>query len=249
MTLKKLKIYLLVLSFYCSPSIALAQYAQQTFIIKGVLYKRNSSERIAQATITDLKTQIVMMSDELGSFSIKTAKGDTLLISKNGLADQKEVITGPGDIFIYMQAVIHLDQVNIKEKTTQQELNDVVNTYRSKGLYYDGKPPALLFNPFGGSPITGFYELFSRDAKNERHFIKFSKDEMEAIGVSKRYNKQLVKQVTALPDTDVVKFMQQYTPSAEDIKEWNDYELISHIKKYLEYYKTHKDYIPMQKLY
>ena len=71
-------------------------------------------------------------------------------------------------------------------------------TYRSKGLYFDGRPPLWLFSPFGGSPLTAFYELFSQDARNERHFIKFSKDEMEAIAVDRRYTKALVKQVTNL---------------------------------------------------
>jgi hypothetical protein len=247
MTLNSLKIYFLITGFYCLPFIVHAQ--QQTINVKGVVCKKGNTERLAQAVVTDLKTHVLMMSDELGGFSIKTSIGDTLLFSKNGFADQKQVITGPEDIFIYMQPVIHLDQVNIKDKSTQQELNDVVNTYRSKGLYFDGKPPALIFNPFGGSPITGLYELFSRDAKNERHFIKFSKDEMEANSVRKRYTPQLVKQVTALPDSDVVKFMQQYSPSPEDIKAWNDYELITHIKKYFEYFKEHKNDMPMEKLY
>ncbi|SDR86523.1 hypothetical protein SAMN05216490_0087 [Mucilaginibacter mallensis] len=247
MTLNKFKIYLLITTLYCLPFIVNAQ--QQPLNIKGVVCKRGNTERLAQAVITDLKTRVVMMSDELGGFNIKTAVGDTLLFSKIGFADQKQLVAGPEDIFIYMQPVIELDQVNIKDKSTMQELNDVVNTYRSKGLYFDGKPPALLFNPFGGSPITGLYELFSRDAKNERHFIKFSKDEMEAAGIRKRYNPQLVKHVTALPDSDVVKFMQQYTPSADDIKQWNDYELITHIKQYLEYFKVHKNDMPMEKLY
>ena len=73
--------------------------------------------------------------------------------------------------------------------------------------------------------------------------------EMEAIAVNNRYNKPLVKRVTNLSDADVEKFMQQYTPSYEDIQQWNDYDLISHIKKYLVYFNKHKDGIPEQKLY
>jgi len=244
MTLNSFKIYFLITGFYCLPFIVHAQ--QQVLTVKGVVCKKGNTERLAQAVITDLKTRVVMMSDELGGFNIKTAVGDTLLFSKIGFADQKQVVAGAEDIFIYMQPVIHLDQVNIKDKSTQQELNDVTNTYRSKGLYFDGKPSVWdVLN----SPLTGLYEMFGKDAKNERHFIKFSKDEMEAAGVRKRYNAQLVKHVTALPDSDVVKFMQQYTPSPEDIKAWNDYELITHIKQYLEYFKEHKNDMPMEKLY
>jgi hypothetical protein len=101
---------------------------------------------------------------------------------------------------------------------------------------------------FIASPLTAFYELFSQDAANERHFIKYSKNEQEAIAVDVRYTKELVKRVTGLPDDEVIKFMQQYRPSYEDIQAWNDYELISHIKKYLVYYNSHKDGEPEQKL-
>jgi len=190
-----------------------------------------------------------MMSDELGGFSIKTAVGDTLLFNKTGYAPLKQVVTGPTDIVVYMQPVVVLQGVTIKSESSKQELKDVITTYRSKGLYFDGKPPLSLFSPFGGSPITGFYELFSRDAKNERRFIKFSKEESEAITVDGRYTRSLVKRVTNLSDEDVIKFMQQYRPSYEDIQAWNDYELIAHIKKYLVYYKLHPDGEPDQKLY
>lgn len=223
--------------------------AQQTFTLNGVFYIKNTSDRIAQAIVTDAKTNVIMMSDELGGFSIKTSIGDTLLINKTGYVPQKLAVTSPKDIVIYLSPIVTLPEVTVKEETKQQEMNDVVNTYRSKGLYFDGRPPALLFNPFGGSPITGFYELFSKDARNERHFIKFTKNEKEAIAVNNRYTPKLVKQVTALPDTDVTKFMQQYTPSFEDLKQWNDYELISHIKHYLEYYKKNKEGVKLQKLY
>jgi len=220
--------------------------AQQTFTINGIFFKKTTDERIASATVTNLRSQQIMMSDELGGFSIQAIKGDTLLFKKTGYTDQKQVVSGPNDMIVYMQPVVMLQQVNIKGQSTKQELNGVMNDYRSKGLYFDGHPP---FMAFIASPITAFYELFSTDATNERHFAKFSKNEMEAIEVSKRYTPQLVKQVTHLPDADIVKFMQQYTPSYEDMRGWNDYELISHIKHYLEYYNKHKDGIGLQKLY
>jgi hypothetical protein len=246
MDFHKAKIYFILLSFYCLPAVA---QAQKVFTVNGITYRYKTDERIAQATITDLKSNVIMMSDELGSFNIQTSVGDTLLFNRVDYSQQKLVVKGPGDMIVYLQPIIHLAEVAIKGQSKQQEINDVVNVYRSKGLYFDGKPPALLFNPFGGSPVTGFYELFSKDARDERHFIAFSKDETEAAQVDKRYTKALVKQVTALPDTDVVKFMQQYRPSFEDLKEWNDYELISHIKRYLEYYKGHKNGVPIEKLY
>ncbi len=216
--------------------------AQQTLTIRGVVFKKNSAERIAQVLVTNLKSNSLMMSDELAGFSIKAAIGDTLLVTKNGYTPQKIVVSNPDGIVVYMQPVIKLNEVTIKGQTKKQELNDVVNTYRSKGLYFDGKPSLWdIISPFGGSPLTGLYELFGKDAANERRFIKFSKNELEAVEVSKRYTKALVKSVTKLPDEEVVKFMTVFTPSYEDIKGWNDYQLILYIKKSLAYYQKNKD--------
>jgi hypothetical protein len=245
MNLFSARTYIIFISFCCLPCFL---FAQQTFTINGVLFKKNTSERVSQAVITDQKTNMLMMSDELGGFVIKANKGDTLVITKRDFAPQKVVVTGPGDMIIYLPPIIQLSEVTVKAESEKQELNDVVNTYRSKGLYFDGKPPIMLFSPFGGSPLDGLYEMFSKDAKDERRFIKFSKNEMEASQVDSRYNARLVKQVTALPDSDVVKFMQQYTPSYEDIKQWNDYELISHIKHHLEYFKKNPNGVPEQNL-
>ena len=237
-----------ILLFCCLPLLSRAQ--QQEFTVNGIVFVKNTSDRIAQATATNTRTQVIMMTDELGNFNIKAAKGDTLLFNKKGYGQQTLVINRSEDVVIYMQGIVVLPQVTINGgQSTKQQQNDVIDAYRSKGLYFDGKPPWWIFNPINGSPLTGLYELFSRDAKNERHFIKISKEESEAIEVNRRYTPKLVKQVTALPDTDVVKFMQQYTPSYEDLKTWNDYDLIKHIKRYQEYYAKHKEGIKSEQLY
>lgn len=214
--------------------------------INGVLFKKTTSDRVSQATITDIQNQVIMMSDELGGFTIKAAKGDTLIFNKKGYTQQKQVVTGPGDMVVYMQPILVLQEVTVKGETPKRELEDIRNVYRSKGLYFDGKPPwtAFIFSPF-----TAFYELLGSDAKHERHFAQFAKNEMEAVEVDRRYTKDLVKRVTGLSNDDVIKFMQQYHPSYDDMRSWNDYDLVSHIKKYLVYFNKHKDGIPVQKLY
>src|ERR1700742_4166926 len=97
--------------------------AQQLLNIKGILFKKSSSDRISQAVITDMKSQVAMMSDELGGFTIKASAGDTLLITKNSYTPQKVVVANSNDIVIYMQPVIQLGEVTIKGQTTKQELN------------------------------------------------------------------------------------------------------------------------------
>jgi hypothetical protein len=221
---------------------------QQVFTIKGVTSKKLSAERVAQVVITNLNSREIKMSDELGWFSIKAAIGDTLLFSRIDYTDQKIAITNPADIPVYMQPVIKLATVTIQGESKKQELNEIVNSYRSKGLYFDGKPPITAFSPFGGSPITGLYELFGKDARNERRFIRFTKDENEYAEVKKRYNLSFVKRITNTSDSTAKKFMAYYTPSYEDIKAWNDYELIKHTREEYNFYNKSADKQGLQNL-
>lgn len=137
----------IVFILYCLHGLA---FAQQVLNIRGIVFKKSSSERISQALVTDLKTQTLMMSDELGGFNIKASAGDTLLITKNDYTPQKIVVLNGSDIIVYMQPVIALNQVTIKDQSQKQELKEVMKEYNSEGIYNDGK--SLPFWQFVNSP-------------------------------------------------------------------------------------------------
>jgi hypothetical protein len=186
-----------------------------------------------------------MMSDDIGWFNIKAAIGDTLLFSKADFTDQKIVVKSKADLPVYMEPVIKLSAVTIQGESKKQELNDVMADYRKQGTFYNGKPPVLSFLT---SPITGLYELFGKTPGEARRFKAFSRDELEYAEIRRRYNLRLVKQVTNAPDSVAVKFMEFYTPSYEDIKQWSDYDLIKQIKKSYKYYIENKDHLDLQNL-
>jgi len=219
--------------------------AQETFVVKGVISRNISVERLAQVLITNLRTKEIMMSDDLGWFSIKAAIGDTLLFNKLKYTDQRVVITVKGDIPVYMQPEIVLDQVTIQGQSKKQELKDVMSDYRKQGIYYNGKPPVLSFLT---SPLTGLYELFGKGPGQARRFAAFSKGELEFAEVRKRYNLPMVMRVTGADTTKAKGFMEYYTPSFEDLKQWNDYELIKQVRKSYEYYDKSADKKMLQEL-
>jgi hypothetical protein len=225
-------------------------YAQQALTIKGIIFKKSTPDRISQAIVTDLKTQTLMMSDELGGFSIKASIGDTLQITKTGYTPQKIAVTSNNDQVVYLQPVIELNQVTIKSQSKQQELNEVMKEYRSQGIYNNGK--SLPVWQFINSPITAFYNLFGKAPAQARRFAEYAKNEQEASVVDRRYTKELVKSVTKMSsDDEVEKFMVAYRPSYDKMKEWNDYQLIEYIKKSFNYYLKIKDRpeAKLQKLY
>lgn len=187
-----------------------------------------------------------MLSDDRGNFSTKAQKGDTLLFSKTGFTPQKESYNGY-DMVVYLQPEIQLSQVVIRAQTKKQELNDILGNYRSKGTFYNGKPPALSFI---SNPITGLYELFGKTPGQARRFAAFAQRENEETSVDRRYNRPFVMHVTGITDTLIAQsFMDYYRPQYIDVKAWSDYDLINHVKKAYEGYKKGGDKLKLEKLY
>ncbi len=223
--------FILILLFFC---FAIKASGQQAFNIRGVVSKNLSTERIAKVVIKNLSSNDIIESDDLGWFNIKAAVGDTLLFSKNGYTAQKIAIKGVGDLPVYMQPVINLDEVTIKGQTQRQELNDALKDYNRKGIYYNGDPPvmSLLLNP-----LNDLHLLFGKDAADLRRFKTYAKGELENTEIDRRYNIAMVKRVTNASDSVAQKFMEYYKPSFEDMKEWNDYDLIRHVRSAYDYYE------------
>ncbi|WP_295674996.1 hypothetical protein [uncultured Mucilaginibacter sp.] len=211
--------------------------AQQILTIRGVTSKKLSGERVPQVVIHNLKTGELIMSDELGWFTIKAAVGDTLRFTKDDFTEQKIVVLNGSDMPVYMQPVIKLNTVTVQGESKKQELNDVLKDYNRKGVYYNGDPPLLsvLLNP-----LNDLHTWFGKDAANLRRFKNYTRAELEASAVDRRYTVALVKKVTNAPDTTVKKFMEYYRPSYEDIKAWNDYDLMKKVKKNYDFYVLNK---------
>ena len=238
-----MKRFLVIILFaLCFLSVA---YGQQAGDIKGTVYKKISSDRLANVLITNLNNHVIMMSDDRGNFATKAHKGDTLLFNKTGFTPQKQSYEGY-DMIVYLQPEIQLGQVVVRGQTKKQELNEIMGSYRSQGTFYNGKPPVLSFL---SSPITGIYELFGKTPGRARRFAAFAKRESEETTVDSKYTKTLVMRVTGAPDSTATKFMEYYRPLYVDIKGWSDYDLINHIKKAYEGYQKNGDKVKLEKLY
>ena len=238
---------LLLQTFFLAITVLLPAFAfSQTLIpITGITYNNKTSGRVAQVTITNLQHRSVMFSNDVGSFSINAAPTDTLLFSKPGFTEQRLVVKEQQQILVYLVPALQLEEVRVQAKTRKQEQQEVLDVYRSKGLYYDGKPPALSFL---SSPLTSIYELFGKDAGNMRRFSDHMKRENQQTEVNKRYTVDLVKRITKLPDDEVRRFMLAYSPPYPEVLKWNDYEVIQFINRSMAGYNRAKSMPPLPKL-
>jgi hypothetical protein len=200
----------------------------QAFVLKGVVFKTGTTTRLSKVVVFDLNNNIIVNTDELGVFQIKCNIGDSILFRQKDYADRKMGVITQNTLMVYMQTNIGLSEVEIRGITKKQELQQVMKEYNSQGIYSNGKPSvasAIL------SPLNGLYDLFGSGPKQARRFNSYTSNELEQTEVDRRFTKTLVQQITGLKDERLQLFVQNYRPSYDDLKGWNDYDLINYIKK------------------
>jgi hypothetical protein len=108
------------------------------------------------------------------------------------------------------------------------------------GIYYGGKPPIALLNPFGGKPITFFYELFSKNGKQARAMEKNIQHAVKESKIDSVFHRNAVKMCTSIKDEDITTFMQAYRPTFEQVQSWSTYDLYLYIQKSYESFTSAK---------
>jgi len=229
-----IKTWLIAFAVTLLPATAFSQLLQQ---INGITFNQKTSGRLAMVTVSNLNHYGIATSNDLGMFAIKVAPGDTLLFIKPGFSERKVLVTTINDVIAYLQPALQLNEVIVRGKTRQMEQKEVLETYRSKGIYYNGKPPVLSFF---SSPATALYELFGKGPGRARHFAAQMKIENQQTEINRRYTFELVKRVTQLPDDEVQQFRLAYNPPYPEVLKWNDYEMIQFINRSFDGYNRAK---------
>ena len=204
----------------------------QDFVLKGVVIEKGSNVRIALAGITNIRSKMGATSNDIGMFQLNARVGDTLLIQKRNLTDQKVVVKTDDDLVIYLvRGSTMLEEVTVKGQTKKQEMEDIKRDFKRNGSFFEGKPPLVLLSPFGGSPLTFFYELFGKTPTRARNFNRYYKKELSLIEVDKFFNKSLVSKHTALTGKELDKFLLDYYPTRSMTLNWSNYDAVKYIKE------------------
>src|SRR5690606_38661907 len=90
------------------------------------------------------------------------------------------------DSIFLLKKSIKLDEVIVMGDRAQSRAdlleNQAIERNKKNAIYYNGRPPISLLNPFGGKPITLFYELLSKSGRKAR---KMGKGIAEEIALEK----------------------------------------------------------------
>ena len=220
--------YRLLLIIVCISAASFSVNAQE-FILKGVVFEKGANARVALANIQNQRTKIGVTSNDLGMFQIKAAVGDTLLIAKTYLNDQRIIVHGTQDILIYLvRSSTMLNEVTIIGNTKKQDLADIKREFQNKGVYNGGKSSFLsaVFNP-----LNGLYNLVGKDPKNARRFSRYADNEIKQSQIDVYFNPSIIKNNTTLRGDTLENYMINYRPDFQKAQHWNSYDYIKYIKE------------------
>jgi hypothetical protein len=223
------QLFLIILLLFLST----LTFAQEKITLKGLIFKRGTSQRLSKVSIKSKASNALTYSDEWGNFSILATLGDTLIFQKAGLQDFEKIINQPQNLIIYMAAPLLLEEVVVKEKSKKLEQKEILDGFKSKGVFYNGNPPLLVYI---FSPLTALNELLGKDANNAKRFGNYIERENAESNVDAHFNIQIIKTSVTIKDAELVEFMYLYRPKPEDVIYRNMYDDMNYIKRsYLTY--------------
>ncbi|AIM35480.1 hypothetical protein KO02_01500 [Sphingobacterium sp. ML3W] len=208
---------------------------------RGTILSANSKLLLRGINIINLNSKSHTLSDIYGNFVVDYRFGDTLefrhdhwetkLIYREKLKDS---------IFLNKKSII-LEEVVITGNRHNTKIGDLKAIQMEKnkkgGIYYGGRPPIALLNPFGGKPITFFYELFSKNGRKARKMEENIKDTELESKIDSVFNINSIKKIVSIKDDEIMSFIEKYRPTAEQVKIWNTYDLYLYVQESYESFK------------
>jgi hypothetical protein len=200
--------------------------AQSTGIQQGMIIKSGTSIRLGSMMILNKRTLNSIRSSTIGVFNISAQVGDTLEFKSENYQMTNFIVSDFMDKIIFMEPVIQLDEVVIKENSIKSDIIEAQRGYREKSVFYTGTPHYYyLFL----KPMTFIYENFKSEVKNARKFNKYAKMELTSYQIAERFNDILIKKTIPIKNAELEDFKSKYTPTLSQLNIWSDYDLINYI--------------------
>ena len=170
---------------------------------------------------------IVVLDEEL----IRKKREDFLLYYKAILLKEVSVISLNPTYEGFKRDLAKIEIPEIYQKIPGVEVTeqDIANAEYGKG-------PNVFRNTAVAHPISFLYETFSKKAKMKRLYNEMVMYEDRIDELPLKYNKEIVKDLTGLPDEEILTFMMYCHFSYYDLIRWTPMQIINAIKdKYINY--------------
>jgi len=212
--------------------------------VEGVVYDKDTQERIARTNILNTTTGESFYNNLKGEFKIDAKPGDKLVFLKlNYFADTITVKDNSNLLISLKRMAIPLREVTIRDtlvtplQRLQATKRNFSKIYGSEG--YDG---ILSTSPGGGAGISidALWNSLSRSGRDAKHLQGIIEEDYQQNVVDYRFNRSYVANITKLKDKDLTDFMTHYRPGYFIVTTATEYEFITYIRNSLKRYLRNK---------
>ncbi|MCR9063444.1 MAG: carboxypeptidase-like regulatory domain-containing protein [Cytophagales bacterium] len=235
-------------SFYVLFILLLSSFtgvAQKQWSVFGKVINEKTLTPISSLTVTNKRTDHVVVTNEKGDFFIRAAEGDSLLITGIGYADKTVYWDKSLEDFTIKleQTAISLEEVVVKDKrsaTIEREIKEFLeNPHNAETMKRDIVGNIVRMSGSGGLgagagiSIDALYDLWSKEGKNNRKAAELEYQDLKKFYTQLRFNKGKVAEITGLKEPDLSEFMEYCKLGDEFILNASDYDLTYEILLYL----------------
>lgn len=222
---------------------ALAQDKQ----LDGIVFDKDTKERLARIGILNLRTGALWYNDLKGAFKIDARIGDKLVFTKEDFLPDTVLVKNTESMVIYMQrTAIMLKEVTIRD-SLHTPLQRLLATKREYNKAYGSRAFSDPFStaPGGGAGLNldALYNSLSKSGQNAQHLQELIQGDYEQNVIDYRFSRSFVGNITKLNGEELTDFMRRYRPSYFTVTNDTEYEFIVYIRTSLRrFLKLKKSY-------
>lgn len=212
--------------------------------LEGIVFDKDSKERVASVNIRNTTTGIADYNNLKGEFKIRAVPGDQLVFSRQGYKPDTIKVLNKGPLAIYLvHLVIQLKEVTVHDslETPEKRLAAIKNDYE-KIYGPSANPEWFSVAPYGGAglSIDAIYNAFSRSGRNAAKLRELIEQDYEQNVIDYRFNRNFVGNITGLKEQELTSFMFRYRPGFYTTETMTDYEFITMIRANLRRYRRNQ---------
>lgn len=211
----------------------------QTKTVQGIVFDKDTNQRIGKVFIKNEKTKENTFNNVRGEFDMHVSQGDLIVSEKEGFFADTIRYNGQQVLMVYLKrSSIYIPEVNVIARRSPEEVLKQRREDFSKA--YKLADPGSIFSvgPTGaGVSIGSIFNMFSREGKNARRLINIIQQEYEQNVVDSKFTPDLVSNLTGLSGQKLANFMRNYRPTYSFASLASPYELSSYIRSKYEIFK------------
>ena len=202
--------------------------------VEGIVFDKDTRERIARVSIINLNTGISSYNDLKGEFRVNASPGDKLVFLKEYYFSDTIQVKNYDNLIVYLpRNAIMLRQVTIRD-SLHTPMQRLLATRREYSKAYGSSAFSSPFStvPGGGAGLNldAIYNSLSRSGRNAQHLQELIQEDYLQNVIDYRFNKSYVANITKLKGQELNEFMIKYRPSYYTVTSDTEYEFVSYIR-------------------